>query len=140
MLVQGGGHAVKAGVQQRLERPELAAEPVETMDARRISGMGAAEGGTECGVLADQRDGAGPGRQRVDAPGEHHADHHANRVAGPTRPAGCRKLGHELVDLGAVEQRRNLYGIRARWYGLSGHGGHISLVQTPGGSRLAGVT
>jgi hypothetical protein len=38
----------------------------------------------------------------------------ADRVAGPTRPAGGFQLAHELSDLGAVEQRRKLYRVRAR--------------------------
>jgi len=35
------------------------------------------------------------------------------RIGEPGGPVqtGGGKLGHELVDLGAVQQRRNLYGV-----------------------------
>jgi hypothetical protein len=109
--MQAGGHPVKAGVQQRLERPQLGGEAVAGMHAGHIGRLRATKGGAEGGVLGDQGDGAGPGRQRVEALGQGHADHGADRVAGPSRPAGRRKLAHELSDLGAVEQRRDLYRV-----------------------------
>jgi len=50
--VQRGGHAVKAGVQQRLELPQLRGEAVAGMHARHAGSVGAADSGTEGGVLA----------------------------------------------------------------------------------------
>jgi hypothetical protein len=131
LLVQGGGHPVKAGVQQRLERPQLDGEAVAGMHARHAGNVGAAQGGAEGGVLADQGDGTGPSRQGVEALGQRHADHGADRVAGPTRPAGRRKLVHKLGDLGAVKQRRKLYRVRARWYLRSDHGATFSWSRPP---------
>jgi hypothetical protein len=105
--MQGGGHAAKSGVQQRLERPQLGREAVAGMDARHAARVRAADGG-------------------------------ADRVTGPARPAGGLKLGHELVDLRAVEQRRDLYrGLNAVIPFLRPRRSHL-LVQTPGGSRLGG--
>jgi hypothetical protein len=111
LLVQGDGHPVKAGVQQRLERPQLGREAVAGVDTRDAGNVGTSEGGAEGGVLADQGDGAGPGRQGVEALGEGHADHGADRVAGSARPAGRLKLSDKLVDLGTVEQARDLYRV-----------------------------
>jgi hypothetical protein len=102
-----GGHTVNAGIHQRLERSELGGEPVTSMDARHVGNLRATQGGAEGGVLSDQGDGTGPGRQRIDALGERHTDHCANRIARPTRPAGRFKLD----NLRAVEQRRDLYRV-----------------------------
>jgi hypothetical protein len=139
LLVQGGGHAVNAGVQQRLEPAQLGREAVAGMHTRHACRVGAAEGGTEGVMLADQCNGARLGRRGVERLRQRHADHRADRVAGPARPAGGRKLSHEGVDLRAVEQHRKLHSIGTPWYGQSGHGGYVSLVLTPGGYRLAGV-
>src|SRR6266487_1534584 len=67
LLVRGGGHAVHAGVQERLEPAQLGGEAVAGMHARDASRVGAAERGTQGGMLSDQSDGAGPRRQRVEA-------------------------------------------------------------------------
>jgi hypothetical protein len=140
LLVQGGGHAVHADVQQRLELPQLGGEPVASVDTRHAGRAGAAERRAEGGVPGDQGNRARPRRQGVEALGERHANHHANRVARAASPARGRKLADELGDLGAVEQLGKLYGVRAPWYGRIGHGGYVSLVLTPGGANLAGVT
>jgi hypothetical protein len=112
--MQRGSHAVKAGVQQRLELPQLGGEPVASVDARHVGRVGAAKRGAEGGVLADQGNGTGPSRQGVKGLGERHANHGTDRVAGSAGPAGRRQLADELSDLRAVEQRRKLYRVRAR--------------------------
>jgi hypothetical protein len=109
--VEAGGHAVKAGVQQRLERPQLGGEAVAGMNARDTGNVRATEGGAQGGVLAHQGDGSRPGRQGVKRLRQRHADHRADRVAGSSRPAGRRQFGHKLVDLRAVKQRRKLYRV-----------------------------
>jgi hypothetical protein len=103
LLVQRRSYAVNAGVQQRLEPAELGGEAVAGMHARHAGHIGAADGGAQGVVLADQSDGAGPGRQGVERLGQGHADHGAEWVAGPPRPAGRREFGHELGDLRAFE-------------------------------------
>jgi hypothetical protein len=138
LLVQGDGHAVKAGVQQRLERPQLGGEAVAGMDARHAAKVRTAEGGTKSSMLTDQGDGTRPRRQGVDALGEGHADHRANGVAGPTRPTSGFQLGHKLVDLRAcravprsVPRPSAVVQSVRPWRSLL-------LVQTPEGANLAG--
>jgi len=81
------------------------------MDARHVGNVGAADGSPQGGVLGDQGDGAGPGRQGVERLRQRHADHHANRVAGSARPAGRHQLNHKLGDLRAAKQHRKLYRV-----------------------------
>jgi hypothetical protein len=100
LLVQRGGHAVKAGVQQRPELLQLGGEPVAGMHARDAGNVRAAKGHAQGGVLADQGDGARPGRQGVEVLGQGHTDHRTDRVAGTTGPAGRFQLGHKLANLG----------------------------------------
>jgi hypothetical protein len=109
--MQCGGHAIQAGIQQRLERPELGGKAVAGVHARHAGNVRAAKRHAKCGVLADQGHGARPGRQRVDVLGERHADHRADRVAGTAGPAGSFQLVHELGDLRAVQQASDLYGV-----------------------------
>ena len=55
LLVQGGGQAVDAGVQQRLELPQLGGEAVAGMDARDTCRVGAAERSAQSGMLSPTR-------------------------------------------------------------------------------------
>jgi hypothetical protein len=82
-------------------------------------------------MLGDQGDGAGPRRERVERLRQGHADHRADRVAGPTGPAGRLKLGDKPADLRAAEQRRDLYGVGAWCYRRADHGGAISWSRPP---------
>jgi hypothetical protein len=71
-----------------------------------------------------------------------------SRAAPPRTPTGTRKdalagmpFSVEVPgNLGAVEQRRKLHSVGTPCYGQSGHGRYVSVVLTPGGCRLAGVT
>ena len=81
------------------------------MHAGHIGRVGATDGRAKGGMLRDEGDGAGPGRQGVEALDQRHANHRADRVAGPSRPAGRRKLAHKLGDLRGVKQARKLYRV-----------------------------
>jgi len=96
LLVQGDGHAVKAGVQQRLEGAELGGEAVAGIDARNLAATGNSR--SEGGVFANECNGPGPGRDCVDRLAERHADHRPDRIAGAAGPASLLKFGHKLAD------------------------------------------
>jgi hypothetical protein len=51
--VQGSGHAVQAGIKQRLERPQLGGEAVAGVHARHAGNVRVAKGHAQGGVLAD---------------------------------------------------------------------------------------
>jgi hypothetical protein len=81
-----------------------------------------------------------PGRDRVQRLRQGHADHGPEQVAGSAGPAGRLKSGDEVRYFGRVEDAQEVFGDGSPCYVLGGHGGSISMVQTPGGSSLARVS
>jgi hypothetical protein len=136
--VKRSGYTIQAGVEQRLEPPQLRPEAVAGPLRGNVLSGGAPEREAKGSVLAHERDGAGPRRDGVHRLGERHADHGTERVAGAAGPARGLKLGDEPTDLGGVEESYKLGG-RAWWYLRTVHGGAISVVQAPGSANCAGA-
>ncbi len=136
-----GGHAVKAGGEQIAVGPEFGREAVAGVYGRHVVCVppGTGDGCPQSGVFPDESHGTRPRRHGVQALGERHPDHAADRVAGTPRPARRLKLGNQRPNLGRVKQGPDLSGVGGPWYLGRGHRGAIPLVQSPGGSRLAGL-
>lgn len=118
-LVERGGHTADTGVEQWPERAELRGEAVAGVHGGGLTV--ACDGKSERRVLAHERHGAGPRRDRVDRLGERHADHRADWVAGATGPARRLQLGGKGRDLRGVEDLCELPHRRRRWYLRNGH-------------------
>ena len=121
LLVQRGGHGIDAAREHVAVLTQLPREAV-ARPLRRHGRAPLADGEPQRDVLTHQRDGLGPRRDRVDALGERHPDHRADRVARSAGPASRLKLGDERRNLRRVEQPCDLSDRRERWYLGDGHG------------------
>jgi hypothetical protein len=98
-----GRHATDAAVEQVAVGAELGGEAVAGVHGRHIVVSREGDGRPQCGVFPNEGHGTRPRRHCLDALGERHPDHAADRVAGTPGPACRLKFGDESRYLRRVE-------------------------------------